>query len=51
MAGAGRRGWELFEEDEDWFGLRAVLQVGLLEPWPALVSAPGALKPEPQLPY
>ncbi len=27
VAGEGRRGWALFEEDEDRFGLRAVLQV------------------------
>jgi hypothetical protein len=27
LAGAGRHGWELFEEDEDAFGLREVLQV------------------------
>lgn len=27
LAGAGRKGWALFQEDEDLFGLAAVLQV------------------------
>ncbi len=29
VAGAGRRGWRFFEDDEDRFGLEELLQVGL----------------------